>query len=318
MLRIGILGAGNIARKFCQAAIEVEEACVVAVASKDITRAEKWAAEERVAKAYGSYAEMLADPEIDLVYIATTNNFHFDHILQCLQAGKHVICEKPMTMTLGQAQTAIDLAGKKNLFLMEAMWSRFLPKSAKVREWIHAGLIGTVQLAQATIGWVADRTVNRRVFDPELGGGALYDLGVYPLDLITYYTDQEIREVQSLIKLSDTGIDESVSLDVVLDSCFANMQCSVSAKMPEDLYIYGDLGYIRVPKLHFGVNAYRYDTEDQLVECFEGEDINGFVYEIQEAVKCIGDGRIESRIASHAMTLKSSEIYDICLKELRA
>lgn len=317
MIRIGIMGTGNIAHKFCQAVALTEGVCVVAAASKDLLRAQQWAAQEGVGKAFGNYSEMLADPEVDLVYIATTNNYHYDNIIQCLHAGKHVICEKPLTMTLEQAQTAVTLAQEKGLFLMEAMWSRFLPKSRKVREWVLAGCIGHVTLAQATIGWVADRTVNSRVFDPALGGGALYDLGVYPLDLIPYYTDQEIREVQSLIKLSDTGIDETISLDVVLDDCFANMQCSIAAKLPEDLYLYGDRGYIRVPKLHFGVDAYLYDLEDQLVERFEGEDINGFIYEIQEAVQCIREGRTESETASHAMTLKSSEIYDICLAELR-
>lgn len=311
------MGTGNIARKFCQAVAMTEGACVVSAASKDLIRAQQWAAQEGVDKAFGSYSEMLADPELDLVYIATTNNFHYDNIMQSLNAGKHVICEKPMTMTLEQAQIAVALAQEKGLFLMEAMWSRFLPKSRKVREWVQEGRIGDVTLAQATIGWVADRTVHSRVFDPALGGGALYDLGVYPIDLITYYTGQEIREVQSLMQLSDTGIDESISLDMVLDRCFANMQCSVSTKLPEDLYLYGDRGYIRVPKLHFGVDAYLYDLDDRMIEHFEGEEINGFIYEIQEAVNCIREGRMESETASHAMTLQSSEIYDICLEELR-
>lgn len=317
MLRIGIMGTGNIARKFSQATAFVEDVCIAGAASKDLDRARQWAAEENIDTYYGNYEDLLSDPSIDLIYIATTNNFHYENIKQCLAANKHVICEKPLTMTLAHAEEVTSLAKSKGLFLMEAMWSRFLPKSSITRRWVLEGRIGTVRLAQATIGWVADRRINARIFDPELGGGALYDLGVYPIDLITYYTGQEIQDVQSLIQLSDTGIDESISLDLVLDSCFANAQCSVVAKMPEDVYLYGDRGYIRLPKLHFGTSAYLYDLNDQLVESFEGENVNGFVYEIQEAVQCIQNGQLESCIAPHSMSLKSAEIYDACLEELR-
>lgn len=316
-LKIGIIGAGSIAHKFAQAARLIDEVAVTAIAGKDRDRARRWADAEQIPNSFGSYEELLAIADIDLIYIATTNNFHYQNIIQCLNAGKHVICEKPMTMTLEEATDVISLAHQKNRFLMEAMWTRFLPKSSKVKQWVDEGQIGRINLAQATLGWVADRTINARVFDPALGGGALYDLGVYPIDLITYYTGQKVQNVQSLIRLSDTGIDETINLDLVLDSCFANLQCSVSTKLPEDLYLYGDNGYIHVPKLHFGNGAYLYDNNDNLVEAFESEEINGFIYEIQEAARCIQMGLPESPIASHSMTLQTSKIYDLCLSGLK-
>ncbi len=128
---------------------------------------------------------------------------------------------------------------------MEAMWSRFLPKTAAVRNWIAEGRIGRVNLMQATIGWKADITYNKRLFLPELGGGALYDIGVYPLELLPYFVNQKIVGLQPLMKRCDTGVDDISSLNLMLEGCFANIQCSFTTKLPEDVYIYGEEGYIK-------------------------------------------------------------------------
>lgn len=175
------------------------------------------------------------------------------------------------------------------------------------------GRIGTVKLMQASIGWVGDKVNNHRLFVPELGGGALYDLGIYPLELLTYYTDQKITDVQKLVHRHTTGVDDFVSLNLSLEHCFANVQCSFTTKLPEDAYLYGDLGYIRIPKIHFGANAYLYDLEDNLVEEFIGKEENGFLYEVEETVRCIQSGQWESSICPHSMTLEACELFDSCL-----
>lgn len=314
MYHFGIIGAGNIAHKFIEAVRMTKNADVTAVASKSLERARDWAKKEGLSRYYDSYETLLADPDIDIIYIATLSNAHYDNIKACLEAGKHVICEKPMTQTASQAQEMITLAREKQLFLMEGMWSRFLPKSLRVRRWIQEGRIGELHLMQANIGWKADKTYNKRLFYPELGGGSLYDIGIYPMELLPYYADQKITQMQFLKKDYSTGVDEIVSLNLQLERCIANIQCSFTTKMPEDAYLYGSDGYIHIPKIHFGNRARLYDLEDRLVEDFhEGLD-NGFYYEVCEVISCIEKGQTESSICPLNMTYDNAKLFDHVLR----
>lgn len=314
MYHFGIIGAGNIAHKFIEAVRMTKNADVTAVASKSLERARDWAEKEGLSRYYDSYETLLADPDIDIIYIATLSNAHYDNIKACLEAGKHVICEKPMTQTASQAQEMITLAREKQLFLMEGMWSRFLPKSLRVRRWIQEGRIGDLHLMQANIGWKADKTYSKRLFYPELGGGSLYDIGIYPMELLPYYADQKITQMQFLKKDYSTGVDDIVSLNLQLERCIANIQCSFTTKMPEDAYLYGSDGYIHIPKIHFGNRARLYDLEDRLVEDFhEGLD-NGFYYEVCEVISCIEKGQTESSICPLNMTYDNAKLFDHVLR----
>lgn len=314
MYHFGIIGAGNIAHKFIEAVRMTKNADVTAVASKSLERARDWAEKEGLSRYCDSYETLLADPDIDIIYIATLSNAHYDNIKACLEAGKHVICEKPMTQTASQAQEMITLAREKQLFLMEGMWSRFLPKSLRVRRWIQEGRIGELHLMQANIGWKADKTYNKRLFYPELGGGSLYDIGIYPMELLPYYADQKITQMQFLKKDYSTGVDEIVSLNLQLERCIANIQCSFTTKMPEDAYLYGSDGYIHIPKIHFGNRARLYDLEDRLVEDFhEGLD-NGFYYEVCEVISCIEKGQTENSICPLNMTYDNAKLFDHVLR----
>ena len=314
MYHFGIIGAGNIAHKFIEAVRMTKNADVTAVASKSLERARDWAEKEGLSRYYDSYETLLANPDIDIIYIATLSNAHYDNIKACLEAGKHVICEKPMTQTASQAQEVITLAREKQLFLMEGMWSRFLPKSLQVRRWIQEGRIGELHLMQANIGWKADKTYNKRLFYPELGGGSLYDIGIYPMELLPYYADQKITQIQFLKKDYSTGVDDIVSLNLQLERCIANIQCSFTTKMPEDAYLYGSDGYIHIPKIHFGNRARLYDLEDRLVEDFhEGLD-NGFYYEVCEVISCIEKGQTESSICPLNMTYDNAKLFDHVLR----
>lgn len=314
MYHFGIIGAGNIAHKFIEAVRMTKNADVTAVASKSLERARDWAEKEGLSRYYDSYETLLADPDIDIIYIATLSNAHYDNIKACLEAGKHVICEKPMTQTASQAQEMITLAREKQLFLMEGMWSRFLPKSLRVRRWIQEGRIGELHLMQANIGWKADKTYNKRLFYPELGGGSLYDIGIYPMELLPYYADQKITQMQFLKKDYSTGVDEIVSLNLQLERCIANIQCSFTTKMPEDAYLYGSDGYIHIPKIHFGNRARLYDLEDRLVEDFHKGLDNGFYYEVCEVISCIEKGQTESSICPLNMTYDNAKLFDHVLR----
>lgn len=312
MLRFGIMGAGRIAKDFCDAASRAEGAEVVAVSSKSLQRAEEFAAEKGIERAYGDYSEMLSRPDIDVIYIATTTNYHYENLLMCIKAGKHILCEKAMVETEERAKEVFRLAKEKNLFLMEAMWTRFLPKTKMVRSWVLEGKIGEVKAVQGTIGFCAGKDLNNRFYNKALGGGAFYDLGVYLLDLMPYFAGKEytVEQTSCDILFAPTGVDSTINLNITLPGCLANGQATFDAKVPEDCYVYGSEGYIYIPKIHFGRECIRYDKGGNEVERFADSEPCGFRFEIEEVVRCINEGLLESDVASHEMTLRSSRVYD--------
>ncbi|MBR6103109.1 MAG: Gfo/Idh/MocA family oxidoreductase [Ruminococcus sp.] len=314
MLNFGIMGAGGISRAFCGALRETDGAQTVAVAAQDLKRAEKFAKEQGIPKAYGSYAQMLADKSVDIVYIGNTTNLHYECIKMCLAAGKHVLCEKAMVETEERALECFDLAAKRGLFLMEAMWSRFLPKSLKVREWIKKGRIGEIVAMQATIGNNIEKDPGNRFYSPDLGGGAMYDLGVYPIDLLTWYSGLTITSYTAKVIWSSTGIDETVSLNLDLEGVPANAMITFNAPMPEDIYIYGEKGVIRVPRAHWGGDAMLLDPSMKEIDRFSQPEKYGMKFEAAEVVRCIEDGKLTSAVASPEMTVAACRMYDKILR----
>lgn len=311
MVRFGIMGAGGIARKFADAARRVEGVQVLAVASKSRERAAAFAREQGVPNAYGSYEEMLARPDIDAVYIATTNNFHYENILECLRWGKHVLCEKSMVPTAAQAREVFALARDKGLFVMECMWVRFLPKLRKVRQWVEEGRIGRVKLAQGNLGFSAACDPESRLYSPALGGGALYDVGVYVIEVLGWFASQPLTDVQAQVVRAPTGVDESVSFTLRYGDYLVGGQCSIAASLPENAAIYGEEGHIVLrERLHFGHRVELYDRAGRLAEAFTQEDVNGFIYQIEEAARCIEAGLLESETAPHSMTLECCRVFE--------
>lgn len=316
MVRFGIMGAGNISHKFCDAVNLIDGAEVAAVASKSEERAEKFAAYHEIKDFYGNYEDMLKREDIDIIYIGTTVNFHYDNIKECLEWNKHVMCEKSMVRTYAEAIEVFSMAKQKKLFIMECMWTNFLPKTKKVKEWIKDGKIGNVKLSQANIGFLAPKDVNGRLYNKDLGGGSLFDIGVYPIEMLGYIFEKEITKVESRVSYAKTGVDETVNLNLEYDDIYVNIQCSISAKLPEDIYIYGDKGYIVMKKLHFGNVVSLYDINDKLAEEFVMEEGNGFVYQVKAAMSCIENGKLESDITPHKMTLECARVFDYCLNNL--
>ena len=313
MIRFGIMGAGNIARKFADAVSKVDGAAVTAVASKSTERAETFAKENNIPGFYGNYEDMLKRDDIDAVYIATTMNYHYENILECLKWNKHVLCEKCMVLNYSQAEEVFNLAKQKKLFLMECMWVRFLPKTQKVKQWIDEGRIGKLKLAQGNLGFNAPFDPNSRMYSPALGGGALYDLGVYLIEVLSYFTDQKLTGIEPTVIRAATGVDETVSLNLRYGDYLVNAQCSIATKLPENGYLYGEDGYIAMEYLHLGNRVKLYGKDRELAEEFDQGDENGFIYQVEEAVRCIEAGKLESDIASHQMTLECCKIFDVCL-----
>ena len=312
-LRIALLGAGHISAKmgttldFLRWENEIDP---YAVASRDLSKAEALRAEKGFAKAYGSYDDMLADPAVDVVYVATPNSFHYDHVKRCLLAGKHVLCEKPFTLRTAEAEELFALAKEKNLFLMEAVWPRFQPIVPKVREAIASGEIGDPRFLQATFAVAVSS--KERLREPSLGGGALLDLGVYALHFTDLYFGLDGAEIVSSATLSAAGCDDqSTTILRWPDGRMASIMTSMTAALGGYARIGGTKGNLEFPGLTLCRSFIRHllpTGEDRTVEC--PFDCNGYEYEVRALVKAIREGRLECEEAPWAATLRVTRLME--------
>ena len=315
-LRFGIMGAGGIAGHFVRATRLADTAEVVAVASKSIERAEKFAKENNIAS-FCSYDELLARNDIDAVYVATTHNFHYENIKACLENSKHVLCEKAMVLTEKDAAELFALAENKGLFLMEAMWTRFLPSMQKAKKWITDGKIGKIQNISGVIGFKGKDDINFRLLNPDLAGGALYDIGVYVIEVASFLAGEKIVDVCGKVRRDKrTGVDNNVSFVVEFESFDACLQCMITANPKEYMIINGDKGYIEIPRSHVGNECFLFDNERNLVKHFKEEFVggNGFVYEIEEVAKYIRKGKTQSDTMPAKATIECARVFEKLLK----
>ena len=315
MLKFALLGAGRIAHRFAEAVSLVKDAEIVAVASKSMERASSFAVKYAIPRAYDSYDAMLADREVEAVYIATTHNFHKENILACLAAGKHVLCEKPMVLTENDARECFAEARARNLFLMEAMWSRCLPAFQKAQKWIASGKIGEIRSVSAVIGYRTQSDATGRIYNPDLAGGALYDIGVYPLEIVSGLINEPVQDV--LFKRRNhatTGVDANVSMIVSYPSCDACIQCMVNCAPKEYTIINGTMGTVEIPASFDVRTARLYDSARNLIEQFDAPYRNGFVAEVEETVRCIANGQITSGINPPVMTIECARIFETVLQ----
>ena len=310
-IRWGILGTGKIAQAMATALRDVPGAQLVAVASRSLDGATRFGAQFGIERCHGSYQALADDPGVDVVYIATPHTLHADNALMCLMAGKHVLCEKPFTMNAREAQTVIKLAHEKQLFLMEAMWSRFLPAVQEAQRLIASGAIGTVQQLQADIGFVASFPPEHRLLNPALGGGALLDIGIYPLSMAAFFLGP-VTQVQTLAEMGPTGVDEQAVFSLLHEGGgSSSCACSMRALTPTELTITGTLGRIRLPGRF-------YKPDHLIVEPMNGERRvvaapyigNGYTHEAMEAMRCIRAGLLESPLMPHAETLALMTVLD--------
>ena len=212
-LNFGIIGTGFIAGKGISALHETARAEVLAVASRTSEKAQRYACEWNIPRSYGCYEDLMKDKDIDVVYIATPHNLHYENMLQALNSGKHVLCEKPLTLNTEQAKECIELAARNKLFLMEGMWTRFFPAIQKVNEWLSAKVIGAVSFLNADFFLNIKIDHMHRLYNPNLGGGALLDLGVYPISLATMIWGKPL-EVTGVAQIAETGVDQTDSIAI--------------------------------------------------------------------------------------------------------
>ena len=303
----------RITRKFCDAVERTGTATVAAVAGRTPGKAAKLAAELHIPKHYEDYEEMLQEEQLDAVYIAVTTNAHYELTMLCLDYRMPVLCEKAMFRTCQEARTVFDRSRELGVFVMEGMWSRFLPKMAVIRRWIKEGRIGDVTLAQVDIGFPAPRDPQNRYFNRELGGGAMYDLLVYCYDILTGLLDKQVKGVELQTIWTDTDVDGAELLLVQMDGCLGRLAASFLTDLPDKAVLFGTRGRIEMDRPHSGQECRLYEDGKE-PEIFTDPQENGFVYEIREVIDCVRSGAIESKTAPHSMTLEASRLYDRILE----
>jgi len=294
-IRWGILSTGNIARQFARALTYVPDAELLAVGSRDLATAITFAKEFGVPRRHGSYAALAADPDVDVVYVATPHPFHKEKALLCLEAGKAVLCEKPFTMNAREAEELIAAARRKRVFLMEAMWSRFIPAMVKARDLLRAGAIGAVHMLQADFGFRAFFDPKNRFFAPELGGGALLDVGVYCVSLASMTFGAPSR-VAAMAQMAKTGVDELSAMILGYDGGqLAVLSTALNTQTTCDAIFLGADGRLRIHNPWFKAEKLtlsRQGKADEVIEIpCEG---NGYNYEVVEVQNCLRAGKIES------------------------
>lgn len=308
----GIIGTGIIANSFATALQGVEEAELCGVASRTLSKAEAFAKKYSIANFYGDYEEMISNPDIDVIYIGTPHTEHFLHAKACILGKKHVLCEKPMTMNSGEAKTLAALAKENDVFLMEAMWTKFLPTTACVKEWIDSERIGTIQYMDLSFGYVGERDYSWRLFNPELGGGALLDVGIYPITYATFMMNELPETIKSTMHFGISGVDELNAVTFQYkEGTIATLQSSISTRLGSQGVIIGAKGKIVVDNFFMAQKASIYDEEDTLLETFhEPFMVNGYEYEAMEVNRSIQEGIKESPRVPLAKTIEILELLD--------
>ena len=309
VIRWGVLGPGRIAGVFAEGLSELPDAELAAVGSRTAEGAAAFGERFGVPRRHTGYEALAADPDVDIVYVATPHTAHHPAVRLCLEAGKPVLCEKPFTLNADLAEDLVTLARERGLLLMEAMWTRYLPLMGRLRELVTAGAIGEPRLLAADFGFRTDGRQGR-LFDPALGGGGLLDVGVYCVSLASMLFGTPDRVV-GLAELGPTGVDEQAAL--VLGhpgGQIAQVASGVRTATPQEATLLGSEGWLRVASpwwrattmtLHVG------DREEQVDGAYPG---NGYQFEAAEAMRCLREGLSESPVLPLAETVSVLRTLD--------
>lgn len=314
MIKFGIMGPGNIARKFADACHETKGVELIAVASTNAERASQFAQTYDIPKAYGNYEDFLTDPEIDAIYIAVINSKHLELIERCARAGKAVLCEKPFVLAEADAKKVIQLSKETNMLIMEAMWTNFLPATLQVKEWLDQGVIGKVRFMQTSFSNLVSRENNQALFNKELGGGGLYDVGVYCLAYAIHMFGTPVSQ-RSTIQIGETGVDEfGVTQLQFADGAIADCRYGLRLNLDGDARIYGEDGYILANTFWKTTRCERYNNQNELVESKDFEVCNGFLYQLRHFVELYNNQEIESPINPLEQSLLYAKLFDAILQ----
>lgn len=310
-IRWGILGPGKIAHKFAEGLKHVSNSELFAIGSRNKQKAQEFANQYNAKKVYGSYLDLVTDPEVDIIYVATPHNLHFENTMLCLENGKSVLCEKPFAVNEKEVGQMIGKAREKNLFLMEGLWSRFLPQIIKAKELIENGAIGEIKFMKADFGFNSPYDPASRIFNQKLIGGSIMDVGIYPVSLSMFLLGMPQRIVANA-GIGPTGVDHSCSMSFSYEQDLISvLYSSVVAKTDVTAEIHGSKGKIVFPEQWFRPVPFylidEYGNRNDYHFDFKG---NGYNYEAQEAVDCLLEEKMQSSLMKWSDSLNLIKLLD--------
>ena len=309
-MNIAFLGAGRIAHTLAKTMVQMPDVTLCAVAARDLSRAEAFAAEYGFQKAYGSYEAMLSDPDVELVYIATPHSHHFEHMKLCIAHGKHVLCEKSFTLNAPQAAEIKALANARGVYVAEAIWTRYMPSRQIINDVLASGIVGRITALTCNLSYPV--TYKPRIVRPELAGGALLDVGIYGLNFALMHFGGDFTRMDSSVAFTDTGVDaqETITLHYP-DGKMAVITAGVLTRGDRKGIFYGEKGYLIVENINNPQSISAYDLTDTLIQRFEvPAQISGYEYEIREAMARIRAGEMESVSMPLSETVHVMELMD--------
>lgn len=306
----GILATGKIAHKFADDFKQVKNGQIVAVASRNRKNADNFAKQYGIQTAYDNYEQLVDDKNIDIIYIAVPHNLHFEYALLCLTHNKAVLCEKPFTVNAPQLQPLIKIAKERKVFLMEALWTYFMPAVLKAMGWINAGKIGEILGIQATFGFKAPYNPNGRLFNLNYAGGALLDIGIYGVAFSELILNNPITEIAAKAVIGKTGVDEYTSIILKhQNNVITQITNSLTADLNNDGFIFGNEGSIHLSQFWRASRAILHTPAG--TEVFEEpRDTHGYNYMATAVNQLLLSGAKESNTASLARSLKNMTTMD--------
>lgn len=314
-MKIGIIGAGHIADVVTPTLVAMEAMECYAVSSRSLEKAQAFAQKYGFSKAYGSYGEMLRDPNVELVYIATPHSHHYEHMMMCIAHGKPILCEKAFTLNADQAKKIRAAAAEKGVYVAEAIWTRYMPSRKVINDVLASGIIGKPNTLTANLSYVISH--KDRIVDPNLAGGALLDIGVYGIHFALMHFGTDIERVESSVKMLDTGVDAMETITIFYkDGRMAVLTHSIFCRSDRRGIIHGDRGYMVVENINNPQSLKVYDTADREIASYDFSDqISGYEFQFAESASCIAEGKTESASMPMEDTVYVMEFMDSLRKQ---
>ena len=307
---IGIIGSGNIAGVMADTIKRMKNVRLYAVASRSKVKADVFAEKYGCKKAYGSYEELASDSKVDLVYIATPHSEHYENAKLCLLNGKPVLCEKAFTANAAQAKELIRISQERRVLLAEAIWTRYMPMLATIREVLGSGIIGEPKTLTANLGYLIERVA--RLQEPALAGGALLDVGVYTLNVASMIFGDDIETIESSCTYTKTGVDEQNSITIYYkDGRMAVLNSSMISLSDRKGIIYGTKGFAIIENINNYESITVFDPRYKEIASYKRpRQISGYEYEVEACIKALENGEIECGEMPHSEIIRMMEIMD--------
>lgn len=306
-IRWGIVGPGVIAKQFAHDFQFANFAELKAVASNNKERATAFAQAFNIPNVYGGYNELFNDQDIDAIYVATPHVFHLQNSMDAISSGKAVLCEKPLTENLDKTRALLDFARASKIYLVEGMWTYFLPAILKAQQWIEEGKLGTILHIKSDFGYAFPYNPDNRKFNPELAGGALLDMGIYPVAMAWLFTQNHPEHISVISNMAKTGVDDDVHMTFKYRDKLATLHTSFRCKLNNWTYIIGDQGYIAIPDFWRAKECFLYENEKVVEHYNDKRKGNGFNFEIDAVSQDLLMNKKESDIVPHSTSLALME-----------